>query len=44
MVKPKSKLMKARWEQRRVLSRDGHKGLDWIKKMSNMNVDDELTF
>jgi hypothetical protein len=27
-MKPKYKLMQVGWEQKRVLSRDGHKGLD----------------
>ncbi len=43
MVKPKSKLMKAWWEQKKVLNWDGHKGLDCMNQMSNMNVNDELT-
>jgi hypothetical protein len=38
MVKPKSKLMKARWEQRRVLNWDGQKGLDWMNWMFNKKV------
>jgi hypothetical protein len=42
MVKPKFKLMKAGWEQRKVLNWDGHKGLDWMNWMSNRNVDDKL--
>ncbi len=34
----------AGWEQRRVLSWNDHKGLNYMNWMFNNNVDDKLTF
>ncbi len=36
--------MQVRCEQGKVLNWDGHKGLDQMNWMLDMNVDDELTF
>ncbi len=44
MMKPMTKLIQARWEQKKVWSQNNHKGLDQMNWMSNKNVDDELTF
>jgi hypothetical protein len=44
MLKPKPKLMQPRWEQRKVLSQDDHKGLDYMNWMSDKKVSDWLTF
>lgn len=44
MTKPKPKLMHARWKQRRVLSQNGHKGLDQMNWMLDKNVDSNPTF
>ncbi len=44
MMKPKSRLMQAGWEQGRVMNQNGHKGLDQMNWMLDMNVDDKLSF
>jgi hypothetical protein len=44
MLKPMLRLMQAGWEQRKVLKRDGHKGLDQTNWMLDKNVGDGLTF
>ncbi len=42
-MKSKSKFIHVGWEQGKVLSRDGHKGLGQMKKMANKNANDKLT-
>ncbi len=43
-MKPKSKLMRAGWEQKKALNWDGHGGLNQMNQVLDKNVDDELTF
>jgi hypothetical protein len=43
-TKPQSRLMQARWEQKKVLNRDDHGGLDYMNWVFDKNVDNELTF